>query len=152
MQEAEFGFTLVFVLFSFGIIYPPQEFDSIGLTINNIFSSFLGSSDIEFIQYHLRRTCLTLLIHSILPTLYIVCYYLKFDDLIDYNAEVFPKFFLWNFFVIFSIFLPIISGFIVYTWCKDNYAKHPLSKNLQKYSRDNWLQAASDINTEYRRG
>ncbi|XP_031616651.1 E3 ubiquitin-protein ligase TM129 [Contarinia nasturtii] len=151
MQEAEFGFSILFFLFSFGIIYPPQEFESVGLTINNVFSSYLGSSDIEFIQYHLRRTCLTLLIHSILPTLYVVCYYLKFGDIIEYNAEVFPIFVLWNFLIFFLMILPVISATVIYYWCKDNYANHPLAQNLQKYSRENWIQAARDINAENRR-
>lgn len=151
MQEAEFVFSLVFALFAFGIIYPPTEFESIGLTINNVFQTFLGSIDIEFIQYQLRRTCLTLFVHSILPTLYIFCYSFKFGNLIEYDAQLFPKFILWNSFVIFAIILPVISAGIIYYWCKNEYAMHPLTQNLRKYNRDNWLQAAIDINAEYRR-
>lgn len=151
MQEAEFVFSLVFGLFAFGIIYPPTEFDSIGLTINNVFSTYLGAIDIEFVQYHLRRTCLTLFIHTVLPTLYIVCYYMKFGELFEYETEIYLKYALWNSFVIFSIILPIISAFIIYHWCKNEYANHPLAQNLKKYSSDNWLQAAVDINAEYRR-
>lgn len=151
MQEAEFVFSLVFALFAFGIIYPPTEFESIGLTINNVFQTFLGSIDIEFIQYHLRRTCLTLFVHSILPTLYIFCYSFKFGNLIEYDAQLFPKFILWNSFVIFAIILPVISAGIIYYWCKNEYSMHPVTQNLRKYNRDNWLQAAIDINAEYRR-
>lgn len=151
MQEAEFIFSLVFALFAFGIIYPPTEFESIGLTINNVFATFMGSIDIEFVQYHLRRTCLTLFVHSILPTIYIVCYSFKFGELIEYNVEIFPKFVLWNSFVIFALIMPFITAGIIYHWCKDEYANHPLAQNLKKYNRENWLQAAIDINAEYRR-
>lgn len=151
MQEAEFVFSLVFTLFSFGIIYPPTEFESIGLTINNVFGTFLGSIEIEFVQYHLRRTCLTLFVHTILPTLYLACYHLKFGHLIEYDVSFFPTFILWNSFVIFSMVLPVISAGIIYYWCKDDYAMHPLTQNLRKYNRSNWLQAAIDINAEYRR-
>lgn len=151
MQEAEIVFNLVFLLFALGIIYPPQEFESIGLTINNVFSTFLGCSDIEFVQYQLRRTCLTLFIHTILPTFYVVYYFLKFGDVFEYDVQVFPKFVLWNLFVIFAIVLPVISAGIIYYWCANDYAKHPIARNLQKYNRDNWIQAATDINAEYRR-
>lgn len=151
MQEAEFVFSLVFTLFAFGIIYPPTEFESIGLTINNVFSTFLGSIDIEFVQYHLRRTCLTLFIHTLLPVIYVLCYRLKFGNLIEYNTEFFPNFVAWNSFVIFAFILPIISAGIIYIWCKNDYSNHPIAKTLQKYNHQSWLQAAVDINAEYRR-
>lgn len=151
MQEGEFVLSLFFTLFAFGIFYPPTEFESIGLTINNVFSTFLGSDEIEFIQYHLRRTCLTQFIHSILPAFYIVCFYFKFGKFIEYDVRIFSKFIFWNIFVVFAFTLPIISTAFIYYWCKDNYAKHPLVQNLQKYNRDNWQQAASDINAECRR-
>lgn len=151
MQETEFVFNLVFMLFSFCIIYPPTEFESIGLTINNVFSSLLGSIDIEFVQYQLRRTCLTLFIHTILPLFYILCYYLKFDTLLEYDVRYFLKFVCWNSFVIFALVMPVISIGLIYYWCKDDYGKHPFAENLRKYNRDSWLQAAVDINAEYRR-
>lgn len=151
MQEVEFVFNLLFALFAFGIIYPPSEFESIGLTVENVFATSLGSIDIEFIQYQLRRTGLTLFIHTSLPVLYIVSYYLKFGELIEYDVHSFPKFVLWNSFVIFAIVLPVISAGVIYYWCKNEYEMHPLAQNLQKYSRGNWLQAAVDINVEYRR-
>lgn len=151
MKETEFVFDLVFMLFSFCIIYPPTEFESIGLTINDLFSSVLGSADIEFIQYQLKRTCLTFCVHTFLPLLYIVLYYLKFDSLIEYDGRLLLKFILWNSFVIFAFVLPVISLCIVYHWCKNDYFNHPLATNLRKYSREGWLQVAIDINTEYRR-
>ncbi|KAF3859685.1 hypothetical protein F7725_022084, partial [Dissostichus mawsoni] len=44
-----------------------NEFRSAGLTVQNLFSSWLGSEDVGFIQYHVRRTSITLLVHSALP-------------------------------------------------------------------------------------
>lgn len=151
MQEAAFVFSLVFTLFAFGIIYPPTEFESIGLTINNVFATYLGPIDIEFVQYHLRRTCLTLFVHTILPVLYVICYHFKFGDLFENNVDFLPHFLVWNLFVIFAFILPIISAALIYYWCKNDYANHPLAKNLQKYNHQNWRQAAVDINAEYRR-
>lgn len=151
MQETEFVFSLVFTLFAVGIIYPPTEFQSIGLTINNVFGSFLGSVDIEFVQYHLRRTCLTLFIHSILPLLYVTCYYFKFGDLIEYDVVFLSKFLLWNSFVLFAIVLPVVAICFIFHWWKDGFENHPLAQNLRKYNRDSWIQAAVDINAEFRR-
>lgn len=151
MQEAEFVYSLVFTLFAFGIVYPPIEFESIGLTINNVFSTFLGPIDIEFVQYHLRRCCLTLFVHTILPVLYVVFYHFKFGNLIEYNTNLLPNFILWNLFVISAFVLPIVSAALIYYWCKNDYQNHPLAQNLQKYNQQNWHQAAVDINAEYRR-
>lgn len=151
MQESEFVFTLVYTIFAFGIIYPPIEFESVGLTINNVFSSILGSVNHEFVQYHLRRTCLTLFVHTMLPLLYIICYWLKFGNLFEYDVKFIAKFILWNSFILFAICLPIISIGTIYFWYKNAYANHPLVQNLRKYSRDSWRQAAADINAEYRR-
>lgn len=151
MQDSEFVFSLVYLLFALSIIYPPSEFESIGLTINNVFSSFLGNIDREFVQYHLRRTSLTLFVHTILPLLYVGCYCLKFGSLIEYDVvQFYAKFILWNSFVIFSIILPVVSTSIIYFWHKDGWKNHPLAQNLQKYSQD-WHQAAIDINVEYLR-
>lgn len=49
------------------IIYPPTEFVSAGLTIKDIFSNLLGSENEFFVQYHIRKSVITLLIYSMLP-------------------------------------------------------------------------------------
>lgn len=49
------------------IIYPPTEFVSAGLTIKDIFSNWLGSENEFFVQYHIKRSIITLFIHSMLP-------------------------------------------------------------------------------------
>lgn len=139
------------MLLSFCIIYPPAEFQSIGLTIDNVFHSYLGSVDIEFVQYQLRRTCLTLFVHTILPLFYLVCYYLKFDSLLEYDTQHTLKFVCWNSFVIFALVIPVLSGLLIAYWRLNDYAKHPLVENLRKYDQDSWLRAAADINSEYRR-
>ena len=60
-------FTLFYCLFCGCIIYPPTEFVSAGVTIPCIFSKFLGNENTDFIQYHIRRTAITLLVHSLMP-------------------------------------------------------------------------------------
>lgn len=84
-----------------------------------------------------------------LPLVYVVSYYLKFDSLIEYDVQFYAKFILWNSFIIFAIVVPAISTSIIYLWYKDGWVNHPIVQNLKKYSRDSWHQAAMDINAEY---
>ncbi|KAM8908264.1 E3 ubiquitin-protein ligase TM129 isoform 4-T4 [Spinachia spinachia] len=67
MESPELSFTLAYVLLSLCFVLTPNEFRSAGLTVQNLFSSWLGSEDVGFIQYHVRRTSITLLVHSALP-------------------------------------------------------------------------------------
>ncbi|XP_037316822.2 E3 ubiquitin-protein ligase TM129 isoform X3 [Pungitius pungitius] len=67
MESPELSFTLAYVVLSLCFVFTPNEFRSAGLTVQNLFSSWLGSEDVGFIQYHVRRTSITLLVHSALP-------------------------------------------------------------------------------------
>ncbi|TNN43002.1 E3 ubiquitin-protein ligase TM129 [Liparis tanakae] len=67
MESPEFSFTLAYVVFSVCFVFTPNEFRSAGFTVQNLFSSWLGSEDMGFIQYHVRRTSMTVLVHSALP-------------------------------------------------------------------------------------
>ena len=60
-------FTLAYGLVSLCFVAPPREFVSAGFTVQNIMSSYLGSEDMDFVGYHLKRTTSTLLLHSLLP-------------------------------------------------------------------------------------
>lgn len=80
-----FLFSIFYLLISLGIIYPATEFVSSGITIQNLFSNQLGSENEHFVQYHLKRSCITLLIHSSLPAFFIICLYLFFDNYTKVN-------------------------------------------------------------------
>lgn len=67
MEGPELTFTLAYIAFSFCFVFTPNEFRSAGLTVQNLFSGWLGSEDLGFIQYHIRRTSVTVLVHSALP-------------------------------------------------------------------------------------
>lgn len=154
MSEAEFVYHCIFFIFSFGIVYPPAEFVSIGLTINHIFASILGSEDIEFVQYHLRRTCLTLIVHAFLPLIYICFYYLKFNVLLEYDAIDAPiTFLVWNSLVAFALFAPTAASGLVFYWHQNDWDKHPIVNNLRKYCNADkqWERVAADVNAEFRR-
>ena len=67
MESPDVTFTLAYIVFTFCFVFTPNEFRSAGLTVQNLFSSWLGSEDIGFIQYHVKRSSLTLLVHSSIP-------------------------------------------------------------------------------------
>ena len=60
-------FTIAYALVSLCFVAPPREFVSAGLTVQNILSGCLGSEDMDFVGYHLKRTTSTVLLHSLLP-------------------------------------------------------------------------------------
>lgn len=153
MSETEIVYHLVFLLFSYCIIYPPTEFVSIGLTINQLFAHLLGSEEIEFVQYHIRRTCLTLVAHSLLPFLYIVSYYFKFDYIFESSTDNAFKFICWNTFVVFALIVPVFAIVIAYYWYQNDWRNHPIARNLQKYCNrgTEWDRVAADVNAEFRR-
>lgn len=60
-------FTIGYLFFVLCFVAPPTEFVSAGLTIQNVLANYLGSEQLHFIEYHMKRTAITLLIHSLLP-------------------------------------------------------------------------------------
>ena len=60
-------FSFIYLVVAICFVSPPKEFISIGFTIQNIFGSYLGSEAFDFVGYHLKRTSLTVLIHSLIP-------------------------------------------------------------------------------------
>lgn len=71
----ELIFALFYIIFTVCVIYPPVEVVSAGFTIPIIFGRILGSEDIDFIGYHIRRILITLIIYSILPLGYVIALY-----------------------------------------------------------------------------
>ena len=67
MTSEEFLFILFYILFSFCIITPPTELVQAGVTVQNVFSDYIGSEQMDFVGYHMRRSSITLIIHSLLP-------------------------------------------------------------------------------------
>ena len=67
MEPSIVLFTFAYAVFVVCVIVPPTEFISAGLTVQNLFASWLGSEELDFIHYHIRRSTATLLFHSIIP-------------------------------------------------------------------------------------
>ncbi|XP_076659723.1 E3 ubiquitin-protein ligase TM129 [Halictus rubicundus] len=156
-MSAFFFYTLSYILISGCIIYPPTEFISAGLTIKEIFSHLLGRENEFFIQYHLRRSVITLFVHSMLPFGYI-CGLILFEH-INIIKVLQGYHNLWLIFIICTIHLPLHTLYKILMWSMNNWSKHPIVQNLVIYCNNNnidnnntsWSTIASDINTEYRR-
>lgn len=59
--------TILHLLFTLCIVYPPVEFQRAGFTIQTLFSGYLGVERDDFVGYHLRRSVLTRFIHFCSP-------------------------------------------------------------------------------------
>ena len=151
MEEAQVAFNFFYLILLFCSIYPPSEFQSAGITIENLFSNYLGSESLVFVQYHINRSCFLLASHSILPLTYFVIYTLYFgtSGFTGYSTLVI----FWNILIALSIFLPIFVGCLIFYFKQNNWEKHPIACILKKYanSSQSWQSVAGDINTEFRR-
>lgn len=150
-QNALLLFTILYIFFSVLLIAPPTEFISAGLTIQNVFSSILGSEDINFVYYHMKRTSVTLLFHSLFP----LCYYI----LLGLFAPHLQLFALWDisllFLLIFILAICAVTSavLLVLYWSRNSWSNHPIAKQLGHLSESgsNWRAVASSINIEFRR-
>ncbi|KAL6423661.1 hypothetical protein ACFW04_010286 [Cataglyphis niger] len=145
-------YTLFYILMSGCIVYPPTEFVSAGLTIKDIFAGWLGSENEFFIQYHIRRSVVTLLVHSMLPLGYILGL-IFFGHVEAARLFLAGENFLGLLIVLCFTIGPLYILNKVFEWSAHDWATHPIAQNLSVYSNNNmsWMSVASDINVEYRR-
>ncbi|XP_077465957.1 E3 ubiquitin-protein ligase TM129 [Stigmatopora argus] len=152
MESPELTFTLAYTVFSVCFVFTPNEFRSAGLTIQNLFSSWLGSEDMDFIQHHIKRSSTTLLVHCALP----LGYYLGMciaapEKHLKYVRQMSDS---WRVFVILSLCLLLTSCILIIYWSRQHWRNHPISRALQAHVQpphSNWHSVASSINTEFRR-
>ncbi|VDN59413.1 unnamed protein product [Dracunculus medinensis] len=81
-------YTILYLLFSICIIFPPIEFISAGFTVSSIFSFLLGEERFDFVGYQLRRTIITSFIHSCLPFVHLVYLLFKYCKSWDSHPTV----------------------------------------------------------------
>ncbi|XP_067619222.1 E3 ubiquitin-protein ligase TM129 [Eurosta solidaginis] len=168
MDESELLFNLFYLLLCMCIIYPPEEFQRLGLTTEQIFKKILGDETINFISYHQRRTSLNLIVHSCLPASYFLIHKLKFSVFAERgpleDADLDPDFpmpqeavafktLTWKIAQRFSLMAVLAVPALVFNWQQQNWRRHPISQTLLKFSNtpDNFQSVANDISTEFRR-
>ncbi|XP_041370847.1 LOW QUALITY PROTEIN: E3 ubiquitin-protein ligase TM129-like [Gigantopelta aegis] len=145
-------FTLFYIFFSACLVAPPTEFISAGLTVQNIFSSFLGSEQMHFVYYHIRRTTATMIVHSLLP----LGYYIGLGLFAPELQLFFPwsTHTVWNIFLAISVLLPVLFSLLALYWFKDKWNNHPIACQLSYLTNDpssSWRSVASSIDIEFRR-
>ncbi|KAK0094837.1 hypothetical protein PV326_009852 [Microctonus aethiopoides] len=147
-----FAFTTFYGLFAACVFYPPKEFVSMGFTISELASLWLGQELDSFIQYHIKRSIVTLMVHSLLPFGYVVG--LAMRGHIDAVQILFgsenP---IWLTLCICTLIGPMYTLYKILTWSKNNWSKHPIAKNLSIYCAGDenrtWTDIASNINREF---
>ncbi|XP_044536657.1 E3 ubiquitin-protein ligase TM129 isoform X1 [Gracilinanus agilis] len=151
MDSPEVTFTLAYIVFSVCFVFTPNEFHSAGLTVQNLLSGWLGIEDVAFVQYHLRRTTVTMLVHSLLPLGYYLgmCFAASEKQLYYFNQA--PE--GWKLFLLLSVSFPTITCTIAYYWSRKRWDRHPLARTLALHAlpQSGWRAVASSINTEFRR-
>ncbi|KAG5897112.1 hypothetical protein JTB14_014100 [Gonioctena quinquepunctata] len=128
------------------------EFISAGLTIQSIFGSILGNEHEKFVLYHIRKSCLNLLIYSLLPIGFIVL-----SSLLGYMEEVMSLFttvpIFYKLFFTSSIVLPLVCLYELNNWTRNEHANHPIVVNISKFCNRNnvdWKVVANSIDMEFR--
>lgn len=152
MESPELTFTLAYMVFCLCFVFTPNEFRSAGLTIQNLFSSWLGSEFVGFTQYHVRRTSITVLVHSALPLGYYMGMCIAAPEKnLGYIHQVSDS---WRVFLLLSLCLQLASWTLVIYWSRFRWHNHPISRTLQAHAQpphSNWGSLATSINNEFRR-
>ncbi|RDD37261.1 Transmembrane protein 129 [Trichoplax sp. H2] len=144
-------FTLVYFLILFCLIAPPTEFRRSGLTIEYILSSYLGSENIDFIGYHVRRTTANLLFHSCLPlSYYIILILLNYLSAENYPFSPWAGGIYWDVYFYMTSSIALLAITLGYYWSSSKWQHHPIVTNLQQFGQP-WRVVSSSVNNEFRR-
>ncbi|CAL1612714.1 unnamed protein product [Knipowitschia caucasica] len=151
METPQLSFTLGYWVFCFCFVLTPNEFRSAGLTVQNLFSSWLGSEHLGFVQYHIRRSSVTLLVHSAMPLGYYLGMCVAAPELLSKPLlEVEDG---WHIVLLVALSLHIGSWTLVGYWSLWKWENHPISLTLQRHTPaapSGWGALASRLNTEFR--
>lgn len=144
----DFVFTLIYVLLSLCLVVPPNEFRSAGLTIQYVLSSWLGSEELHFVQYHVKRTTATIIFHSGFP----IGYYIGLGVVCP-EYDLFRPWIIsscWLLYLLVSSLLLLGALVWVFYWSREKWSKHPIAVTLSHHSHS-WRAVSSSINIEFRR-
>lgn len=167
MDESELLFNLFYLLLCMCIIYPPEEFQRLGLTVEQLFSRWLGEEYLNFVLYHKRRTSLNLFVHSCLPALYFLIHRFKFsvfmEPELEKESELDPDFpmpqeavafktLTWKVAQRSSLMVILVVPALIFNWYQQDWKRHPISQTLLKFSNVSEItDITSDIGNEFRR-
>lgn len=143
MSETDWIYLLFCMIVSFCFIF--NEFASAGISVTSLCGNYLGDEYSRFIQYHIKRTCASLIIHSLLPICFIFLRYLNIGGEIGDSI-------VFQITIALGLILPASVFSLVYFWRMNDWECHPIVKaiNVYAYNNSNWQAVAVDINREYR--
>lgn len=67
MNEIFILYSLIYTIITFCFVYKTDLCINVGLTIENLFESYLGREQENFIVYHIKRTWITTILHLSVP-------------------------------------------------------------------------------------
>ncbi|KAF5397271.1 Transmembrane protein [Paragonimus heterotremus] len=159
-------YTLLFCLFVFCTVYPPLEFVAAGVTLENIFGPLLGSENLFFFEYHIRRTTMLRVVWSFYILL---CYFMMrclSETVVLASPNVHPPFTLWDIVLWIGIACAtcICSHTYLVWYAGGKWSGHPTIISLRKLANstfennrtensfeERWHSFVSNINAECRR-
>jgi len=150
-------FSLFYAVFCTGFIYQSKEFSGAGLSpeVFLSYNDWIGSEELRFFTYHMKRTAGSMVIHSLLPAGYLLGYS-YFTSIIDRNYPTMSHFWtawpvFYNFLLL-SALLPLMAASIVWLWSLNGWERHPFVSKMRLYaSSSTWQQVRADVETEFRR-
>ncbi|CAG9562883.1 unnamed protein product [Danaus chrysippus] len=133
--------TLFYILFAICVVYPPTEFVSAGFTIPQLLDNFLGSENVNFIGYHMKRITITALIHSALPLGYVFTLWCGGEDSVWMPSAALA-----------TGIIPVLMCYKIACWWERDKKKHPVVKALLPYVNEgsDWRVIASHFNLDFR--
>lgn len=141
-------YNTIYFLFSFFLVYPPAEIQSLGFSIPSLFSSWLGSEQLCFVHHHIMRICITVFIHSMIPLGYYLFMGICMPEMDLFN--LFEISIYWRIYLTVSIMVLIGFGTLVYYWTMNDFVNHPICIKLKSIRNSSWKQIANEINVEFR--
>ncbi|XP_059505963.1 E3 ubiquitin-protein ligase TM129 isoform X1 [Stegostoma tigrinum] len=150
MDSPEAVFSLFYIVLSFCFVLTPTEFRSAGVTVQDLLSEQLGSEDLAFTHYHIRRTAATVIVHSLLPLGY-------YAGMCVASSGEKQFYFLvsegWLIYLVTAVLIPAFASLMVLYWSLNKWGNHPIARGLAHYAlpQSGWRAVASSVNTEFRR-
>ncbi|XP_065829573.1 E3 ubiquitin-protein ligase TM129-like [Oscarella lobularis] len=141
-------YTIVYWLLVLCFVAPPDAFRSGGLTVQCLFSSYLGSEEMNFVGYNMKRTTITIVTHAALPMGYTLVGGLFHEPMNIVHLDRAPN---WiKYYNLAAIACLTIGCVMAKYWTSKNWSRHPLARRLAVYDPD-WRSVAASLNIEFRR-
>ena len=159
-------FGIFFGLFSLCFVTQALEFNAAGLSPEGLLVlvgwlghgvvdegiEASGSEELNFLQFHIRKTAGTMVVFSLIPLFYLIgnYYFVQIAGNVHGTAAISAR--LHSFIMTPSVLVPIGVITLVYYWKSGKWANHPIARRLSVYcSQNSWVDVMRDINAEFRR-